>query len=180
MAAFATSYIQTVAATVTRNADVASMTGANFSSWYRADEGGLYAEYQTVDLGASRFSAMFSISDGTTNNRIQMSHASNGQRRYVVSVNSVAQVDTSTGNAQGTDTSGVFAKFGAAYKVNDFAGVVNGAAAVTDTSGTIPVVDRAFIGAAANGGDLLNGTIKKLAFYPRRIANDQLQGITTV
>jgi hypothetical protein len=32
--AFPTSYIPTVAATVTRAADVASITGSNFSSWY--------------------------------------------------------------------------------------------------------------------------------------------------
>lgn len=36
---FSTSYIPTVASTVTRAADVASITGANFSSWYRQDGG---------------------------------------------------------------------------------------------------------------------------------------------
>jgi hypothetical protein len=37
--AFPTSYIPTVASQVTRSADSASMTGTNFSDWYRADEG---------------------------------------------------------------------------------------------------------------------------------------------
>jgi hypothetical protein len=37
--AFPTSYIPTVASQVTRAADSASMTGTNFSDWYRADEG---------------------------------------------------------------------------------------------------------------------------------------------
>jgi hypothetical protein len=40
---FPTSYIPTVAATVTRAADVASITGSNFSSWYRQDEGTVFA-----------------------------------------------------------------------------------------------------------------------------------------
>jgi len=38
-AAFATSYIPTVASTVTRSADVATMTGTNFSSWFNATDG---------------------------------------------------------------------------------------------------------------------------------------------
>lgn len=43
--AFPTSYIKTVASQVTRAADSASMVGANFSEWYRADEGTLYGEF---------------------------------------------------------------------------------------------------------------------------------------
>lgn len=39
---FPTSYIPTTTATVTRSADVASITGTNFSSWYRQDEGTVY------------------------------------------------------------------------------------------------------------------------------------------
>ena len=46
--AFPTSYIPTTSASVTRNADVASMTGTNFSSWYRQDAGCFYAEYAPV------------------------------------------------------------------------------------------------------------------------------------
>lgn len=39
LGAFLTSYIPTVAATVTRNADAASMTSTNFSAWYNAGAG---------------------------------------------------------------------------------------------------------------------------------------------
>jgi hypothetical protein len=42
--AFATSVIPTTTTALTRNADVASMTGTNFSSWYNAAEGTLYYE----------------------------------------------------------------------------------------------------------------------------------------
>jgi hypothetical protein len=47
---FPTSYIPTVASTVTRAAEVASMTGTNFSSWYRQDQGTIY---QSVKLLAA-------------------------------------------------------------------------------------------------------------------------------
>jgi hypothetical protein len=46
---FPTSYIPTVASTVTRAAEVASMTGTNFSSWYRQDQGTIY---QSVGPGS--------------------------------------------------------------------------------------------------------------------------------
>ena len=41
---FPTSYIKTSGASATRSADNASITGENFSSWYRQDEGSLYSE----------------------------------------------------------------------------------------------------------------------------------------
>jgi hypothetical protein len=40
---FPTSYIPTTDATATRAADVASISGSNFSSWYRQDEGTVFA-----------------------------------------------------------------------------------------------------------------------------------------
>jgi hypothetical protein len=43
--AFATSYIPTVASQVTRAADVAVMTGANFSNWYLQNDGTFFAEF---------------------------------------------------------------------------------------------------------------------------------------
>ena len=41
---FPTSYIPTSGSTVTRAADVAEITGANFSSWYNQDEGTVFVE----------------------------------------------------------------------------------------------------------------------------------------
>jgi hypothetical protein len=46
--AFPTSYIATTAATVTRNADAASMTGSNFTSWYNQGEGAVYTELSSL------------------------------------------------------------------------------------------------------------------------------------
>ena len=45
--AFPTSYIPTVASTVTRSADNASITGTNFSSWYNPSEGTLFAQFKS-------------------------------------------------------------------------------------------------------------------------------------
>lgn len=46
--AFATSYIPTTTTSLTRNADVVSMTGTNFSSWFNASQGAFVAWFDTV------------------------------------------------------------------------------------------------------------------------------------
>ena len=68
--AFPTSYIPTVASQVTRSADAASMTGTNFSSWYRQDEGTLYADY--VSGNSTLVQSVFKIEDGSNSNVISL------------------------------------------------------------------------------------------------------------
>jgi len=50
--AFPTSYIPTSGSTVTRSADVASMTGTNFSSWYNQDQGTFTLKTSAIKSGA--------------------------------------------------------------------------------------------------------------------------------
>jgi hypothetical protein len=174
--AFATSVIPTTTAAATRNADVASMTGTNFSSWYRADEGTLYSEW--VKNGVLSFQSMAQISDGTTNNVIALAHGSGSPNnvRFDINVNSTNQASLTivTGSVVGT----LYKTIGA-YKVNDFAAVANAGTVQTDTSGTIPNTSQFCIGinGALNGG-WLNGTIRKIAYYPTRLSNAQLQALT--
>lgn len=178
--AFSTSYIPTVAASVTRSADAASMTGSNFSSWYRPDEGTLFADYNYGQLPASFISAVFSISAGNSTNRIALfadgTSSTLIQPGFYVTANSVYQAGIIAGTgAQNSRTVLI-----GAYAVNNFAASLNGATSVVDTDGTIPVVDRAFIGASPTGTDSqINGTIRKIAYYPQRLTNAQLQGLTT-
>jgi hypothetical protein len=172
--AFPTSYIPTTTATVTRAADAASMTGTNFSSWYRADEGTLYGEAARFANSAT-FPAIIQVDDGTDSNKLTVeirnttgtvfgSNVFNGST--VVGLGSVA-VGTS------------FAKLAFAYKVNDFAFSHNGTSILTDTSGNIPVVSAALIGGRRTSSEVINGTIKKLAYYPARLTNTELQGLTS-
>ncbi len=63
---FPTSYIPTTTAAATRSADVASITGSNFSSWYRQDEGTMLAEFDSNTWNASDiFSKTFSFIDAS-------------------------------------------------------------------------------------------------------------------
>jgi hypothetical protein len=176
MAAFASSYIKTEGSAVTRSAEVAGMTGENFSSWYNAAEGTVYFESQTAQ-GSSAYSySLFGIS---TFNRIFANYASVSRMNSGVRINSVFEADVTT--ASNTAPINTFGKGATGYKVNDFGFSWNGAAALTDTSTTLPIVQKLDIG--NNGGfagNFLNGTIRKVAFYPSRLSNAQLQALTTV
>ena len=89
---FPTSFTPTADAAVTRAADVASMTGANFSSWYRQDEGTFVIEGDT-SYTASNFPVFSSVSDGTGNNIIYLnSRGSTTTTRMEASVGGVVQV----------------------------------------------------------------------------------------
>ena len=166
--AFATSYIPTVASTVTRALDAASITGANFSDWFNAAEGTVYVEasYAVASNLGDRFTTQ--IDDGTASNRI-------------LTVVDIAAVDVG-GVRQalidgGAPVVGLPNKFAFAYKANDFAGSLNGGAVVTDTGGTVPTVNRMTIG--SRGADsFFNGHIKDIRFYPTRLTNAELQALT--
>lgn len=178
MAAFASSYIKTVDSQVTRAADAASMVGSNFSEWYSAGEGSLYADYYQNN-GLTSGGNLLAISDNTNNNRIILTAdgGSSGsiQPGLFVTAANVAQV----GIVAGIGTQNSFNKITGAYAINNFACSFNGASVVDDTNGVLPVVDRAYIGSGAVGTAHINGTIKKLAYYPTRLSNLQLQSLTS-
>jgi hypothetical protein len=178
MAAFASSYIPTVASQVTRSADAASMTGTNFSSWYNQAQGAFFNSVVLLNPPATNLGAIYAVSDGTSAERIlvSMGTGSGGNINAVVTDNAVLQAQTVNGSLS---TAGEY-KYANAYQVNNFASVANGGSAAVDTSGTLPTVDRLFLGANAVGtSQFLNGTIMRIAYYPLRVTNAQLQALTS-
>lgn len=172
--AFATSYIPTVASTVTRSADVATMTGTNFSSWYNQSAGSFVVETVTFKpTSVSATGLIIDVSDGgiSNRNRISFDTASAAGATVVGGVTQAALTQNYTANA--------VEKLAYAVAVNDFAFVRNGSVVGTDTSGTIPTVDRMFIGNAAGSAAFLNGHIRQIAYYNSRLPNAQLQSLTS-
>jgi hypothetical protein len=167
--AFATSYIPTVASEVTRAADNALMTGTNFSSWYNQTEGTLFAQYSAV---ASGIRTIMAINDGTANESIRL-RTDGTNPLFTVTDNGVDITNLDAG----TVATGTSYKFAGAYALNNFAASINGGAAVTDAPGALPV-NQMMIGNSA-AGNYLNGTIAQIAYYNRRLANTELQGITS-
>jgi len=167
--ASATSYIPTTTATVTRAADVASITGSNFSSFYNASAGTLLVDYRTPASGTR---GVADFNDNTANERIALFTSSTDPKMLVVD-NGITQADLDGG----TIVASTMAKTAVAYTVNDFSIVHAAGTAVTDTSGTLPIVNRLLIG-ADQAGNYQNGRTKRFTYWPVRLADTTLQQIT--
>ena len=66
-----------------------------------------------------------------------------------------------------------------AYKASDSAGSLNGAAAVTTSPGTLPLLTRADIGKDHGNFNPLNGHVKRIMYYSKRLSNNQLRTLTS-
>jgi len=175
LGAFATSVIPTSTTALTRNADVASMTGTNFSDWYSASEGTLFAESSLASVATTP--AITSFSDGTdTGNLIQVNTSGAGLVRYRVVIGGAAQVNNLSSGV--TATINTPFKYAAAYKASDFAISVNGATSATQASGNLPSPTQLRILQTGSGGSVFSGTIRSIRFYPQRLSNAQLVALT--
>jgi hypothetical protein len=171
LGAFATSYIPTVASTVTRATDSATMTGTNFSSWYNASEGTVVVSADSSRGGTPASARTFQFDDNTADNNIRAAGQSTLQ---------VVDATVTQATIAGTPLipfDGTVFKFASAYKLNDFATVTTGAV-TTDTSGTVPAINQLQLGRSIATGNTLNGHIRTFTFYPQRLANEQLQALS--
>jgi len=173
--AFPTSYIPTTTATATRAADVASITGTAFSSFYNQTEGTVFADAKVTTVApATSLTSVFALSDGTTSNRITVYKRANADTS--------TRLDVSTsGSSVAFINAGTFSVsnlIAASYRVDDFAISLNGLTPGTDTLGTVPTVSRLNVGGYADSTFPLNGTIKRLTYWPVRLADPTLQAIT--
>jgi hypothetical protein len=171
--AFPTSYIPTTTATVTRSADVASISGSNFSSWYRQDEGTVFADYGVGGGTQSRYP--FAISDNTTNNRISLFNNSSTMLNARVIV---ANTGTNPGNLSVFATGASKVAIAVAAANNGAIAASNGGLSTAASPAAMPVVNRAYIGLSHNGAEPLNGSVKRLTYWPTRLSNSTLQAIT--
>jgi hypothetical protein len=167
--AFATSYIPTTTTALTRNADVATMTGTNFSDWYSAGAGGVVARVLPSTVSGTRPALQFD--DNTTDNIIALRGNTTNPELVIVDGGSPeAQIDA------GTITANTTYNLGAAWSTNDCAAAVNGGAAVTDTTSTIPTVTQSRLG--SDGTNYLNGHLQIVRYWPQRIINAEVQAFS--
>jgi hypothetical protein len=172
---FATSYIPTVASTVTRTADIAVVTAANFSSWYNQPQGTFVVEVgQFSSVPTTAIASFITITDNPiTNDWIYIigdnaGVSSNYTNAGVSQANLVIATPISSGG-----------KAAFAYATNNFAAAVSGGAVATDTSGTLSTdLTILRIGGFASNPNFLNGYIRSIRYYPARLNNAQLQTLT--
>jgi hypothetical protein len=185
----ATSYISTTSTTATRSADVSSsaqatrtvdiavMTGTNFSSWYRQDEGSIFVKSDTVYATPTspKHTVMFANSIDYSKIVIKNCRPSSLTGYTIWNNSDVVQSELSSATTVAANTMHLIA---ASYKTNDCAMSTNGATVATNTTAVIPTdVVKLYIGGFTNSEQ--NGHISKLAYYPKRLSNAELQSITT-
>jgi hypothetical protein len=172
VSAIVSSPIITGAASVARAADVASIT--TLSPWFNVNEGTILAEYQRPFVGFNQFEVNFS--NGTFNEFIGL---------YTSAANQIAEIrqgGASQANLTveaGAGVNGRLNKKALAYRVNDFAASLNGAAPIVDTSGSLPTgLTTMRIGTFLGASQFCNGWIRRIAYYPTRLPNATLQALT--
>ena len=166
--AFPTSYIPTVASQVTRTADIALMTGANFSSWYNQTEGTFVVAGDCILATGPSVFLIAQIAGGNDRHQIGVFTPT------TATVNAdVVQANIGSNTMQSVTTA-------YAYKTNDFATSSGGNAAATDAVGTVPVtLTYATLGKFDfGGGTSLNGHIRRLTYYATRLPNATLQALS--
>ena len=177
--AFATSYIPTTSATVTRAADVASITGANFSSWYNQTEGTVFVDVlRSYSGNFPAFPNIVNFNDGTANNLWAMYGISGNQfvTNFSIQSGGVGQTDyvQVATNVPGPN------RIAQALAVNSSTFAANGALTLQDSSVAMPVgMNRVAIGADRLSLAQWGGTIRRLTYWPTRLPNAMLQAITS-
>lgn len=180
IAAFPSSYISTGtgAASVTRAADVCSITGLSTKPWFNSAEGTIVCEWLT-SMAVTGFNRTFWLGENSATLEGIYTGAQFGTVQFIASDHSgVAQAILVPGSV--TWAANTPFRLAGAYKVNDFAASLNGSAVDTDTSGTTltGATDRLVIGAAGSGANSLFGVIKSLKYYPKRLSNDILKRLS--
>jgi len=145
------------------------MTGANFSDWFNASEGTFVVSGRK---GGSTFTPFYTAHDGTNNNKIETDFDAAAHLLVVTGGVSQANIDA------GAVSANTFSKLAAAYKQNSFAACILGGNVVTDTSGTIPTVDRLQIGGGFNAIPYGTKTVATISYYPIRLTNDEVRAFS--
>jgi hypothetical protein len=170
--AYASSYIPTLGASVTRVADACSKTG--ISSLIGQTEGTIYAEVDLRNFVSG--SRIFAIGDGSTSNRVVLLLNTSSRIRAIISSLSTLQAEINTA----TLVSGTY-KVALAYALNDIALYVNGVQIGTDTSATIPACPNVYLGTSEFGTtDQLADRITQALLFKTRLTNSELSQLTTL
>ena len=180
---YATSYIPTTSASVTRNADVISKTG--ISSLIGQTEGTMFVDaYVTIkNEDANPVVGLITINNNVNNINnciiVGIDRPTSGVNNKVYTLvqlggATVAEIFTPT------ITSGRY-KIAFAYKQNDFALYVNGVLIGTDTSGNVPTCTQVLLGERFNSDPYkLADNINTSALWKTRLTNTQLAELTTI
>lgn len=172
---FSTSYIPTTSTSVQRNADVADVTGANFSSWFNPIEGTLITRSVLSRQNSAAQAAIASI-NGSAGEEIKILYRGNGSMGTTIFDNAVAQLDQTPSSTIAANT---LVNVALAYKLNDSTSAAQGSVLATDTTCTMPTVNQLQLNANQASANL-NGWLQYVAYYSVRLPNAYLASLVAV
>jgi hypothetical protein len=175
--AFATSYIPTTSAQVTRNADQASMQGTNFSSWYNQAQGTVCVDYDfNATIGINANAGIFALNNYNT----VVTVISRVDIRYANAANTSNGVGLNVPNVGTMLTGGKLNKIASSYSVASSIYASNYGTTSTYSLTVMPNPMTQFIigGIDANVGQT-GGHIRKIAYYPQALSSQNLVALTS-
>ena len=167
LGAFATSPIRTTAAAATRAADVVTLATG---SWFNAGAGTLYGSVKTASVQGIRTLAV--INNGADNDRYTI-RSSSGSMAGTIITGGVLQAEM----LKGTLAASALLKSAMAFEPNNAAFTTAGATPETDITINLPTVTTLRVGSRQNA-EYMNGYIERIAYFPRRLSNTELQSLT--
>jgi hypothetical protein len=169
---FATSYIPTVASSVVRSADVCSITGGNFTSFWNTNEGAIFASGDP--RAGANVAALVMANSGVNANQIAFDRISTAIKF------GIANSGTYTATISQNSTNGSFVKISGAYATNNARSALNGVLGTPDTSVIVPTnLNRFNIGSAgAANTEFANGCISEIKYFRKPLSNAKLQALT--
>ena len=174
--AFPTSYIPTTTAAATRSADVASITGSAFTSFYSQSAGTLFSNARTQQSAAGHILA--GVSTGSFASSAYLSKESDNLLKVAPDA-----APSNLGISLQSVSSNVGLRVALAFTAGtgSASAVMNGGTVGTDASTGIPItMSQMGIGTAPwnIGTTLWNGHIARLTYWSTRLADSTLQQIT--
>ena len=173
-------YVQNNSPTLTASstADVWTITGADFGRIINQTEGTVYwSGSAALDSGTHFGWAISNTGDFTASwdNSHNFMRQSDAQPVLRTLVGGAPQYEVGFG-ANWTSSNPI-RQAAYAYRQDNFAGIINGTALVSDASGSLPTTTRIELGAAGSSF-FLNGYIRELAIFRSRRPNANLQAMT--
>ena len=161
---FATSLINTTGSSVTRAADVCSISGSDFTGFYNQSAGSFVVDAEQIGGQSGVFIASDTTYDG--NNRIDMRFPN------------VALVTNATVNVA-TLNYGTGRRKYLSYAANDFASGSDGVAGTSDASGSPPAtLTKLVLGCLEGGGNQSAMLLRRFRYFPIRLTEEQLLALT--
>jgi hypothetical protein len=171
LGSFPTSYIPTTGSTVTRSADVASITGTNFSRWYNQNEGTMFvnARIQFQPSVSGQFPDIYTT--GSYPDRLWLLYLLNANNALTVGADTHPQsLQTLSTSPQTFKVAQALSNTSLSWSGSKDGGSVLSGSLSKSITNTSSISLGGTVGAVKH--------ISRLTYYPTRLQNYQLQQLT--